>query len=184
MKHTFFFLPALLLCIGFLRAQIYTGKTTEITFFSSAPLENITAVNKVARPLVNTKTGDVQIKVPVRGFIFEKPLMQEHFNENYMETDKFPDATFKGKLEENIDWAKDGTYKVSIKGTLTVHGVEKERTLPAVVTIKDGIIQVECKFDIVLKDHSITVPELVFQKIAEKVEVTIKSTLQEYHKKQ
>lgn len=183
MKHFIFLLLLAFVPGSLLRAQIYTSKSTEITFFSTAPLENITAVNKVAKPLINTKTGDVQVKVPITGFIFEKPLMQEHFNENYMESEKFPDATFKGKLEENIDWTKDGTYKVNIKGKLTVHGVEKERTLPATITIKGGIATVESKFDIVLKDHNITVPELVFQKIAEKVEVTLKSTLQPYQKK-
>lgn len=164
-------------------AQIYTGKSTEITFFSVAPLENIKAVNKVSRPLVNTKSGDVQIKVPIAGFIFEKPLMQEHFNENYLESEKFPDASFKGKIQETMDWTKDGTYKVNIKGKLTVHGVEKERTLPATITIKGGEVSVESKFNITLKEHNISVPELVFQKVAETVEVSLRSTLQLYHKK-
>ena len=166
-----------------LSAQIYTGKSTEISFFSAAPLENITAINKVSKPLLNTKTGDVKIKIPVTGFIFEKPLMQEHFNENYMESDKFPDASFTGKIEEKIDFTKDGTHKVNIKGKLLIHGVEKERTLTATLTIKNGEIAVESKFTVNLKEHKITIPELVFQKIAETVDVTVKSTLIPYQKK-
>lgn len=183
MKRTHYLLTALFLIGNIAYAQIYSGKTTEITFFSTAPLENITAVNKVSRPLLNTKSGDVQIKVPITGFIFEKPLMQEHFNENYMESEKFPDATFKGKIQETVDYTKDGTHKVNIKGKLTVHGVEKERTLPATLVIKGSEITVESKFQITLKEHNITVPELVFQKIAETVDVTLKSTLQPYQKK-
>ncbi len=165
------------------QAQIYQSKATEVTFFSTAPLENITAVNKVVKPLLNTKTGDVNIKVPITGFIFEKALMQEHFNENYMESEKYPDAKFVGKIEETIDFSKDGTHKVNIKGKLTMHGVEKERTIQATLVIKGGEISIESKFKVTLKDHNITVPELVFQKIAETVDVTLKSTMVPFQKK-
>ena len=164
-------------------AQIYSGKTTEVSFFSTAPMENITAVNKASKTLLNTKTGVVQVKMNVIGFIFEKPLMQEHFNENYMESDKFPEAKFSGTIEEKIDYTKDGIHKLKLKGKLIIHGVEKERTLDVTLTIKNGEIQVDSKFNVVLKDHGIKVPELVFQKIAETVEVTLKSSMQPYQKK-
>jgi hypothetical protein len=157
--------------------QIYIGKATEVSFFSTAPLENITAINKSTRPILNTSTNDVMVKISIQGFTFAKPLMQEHFNENYMEIEKYPDATFKGKIVEKIDWTKDGTHNVTIMGKLMIHGVEKERTLNATMVIKGGEITVDSKFNVALKDHNITVPELVFQKIAETVEVKLHSVL-------
>ena len=109
---------SLLAFVGFSHlsiSQIYLAKSCEISFFSESPLENIEAVNKAAKPIMNTATGDIQIKIPIQGFVFEKPLMQEHFNENYMETDMegpkdangkktYPnkDAIFKGKINEPI----------------------------------------------------------------------------------
>ena len=176
------FLPAILLAPSCM-SYIYNIKSMSVTFFSKAPLEDITAINKVSKPILNTATGDVIVKVPIQGFIFEKALMQEHFNENYMESEKYPDASFKGKITEPIDWKKDGTYKLNIAGKLLVHGVEKDRTLPVVITIKGGEITVESKFTITLKDHNITIPELVFQKIAETVDVTLNATLVPYSPK-
>ena len=85
------------------KAQIYIAKSCEISFFSASPLENIEAINKNTKPIINTATGDVQMKIAITGFVFEKPLMQEHFNENYLESDKFPSAIFKGKINEKID---------------------------------------------------------------------------------
>ena len=110
-------------------AQIYIAKTCEISFFSSSPLENIEAINKAAKPLLNIATNDIQIKIAISAFVFAKPLMQEHFNENYMESDKFPNAIFKGKINEKLDWTKDGEYKVTVTGKLSIHGVEKDRTI-------------------------------------------------------
>jgi polyisoprenoid-binding protein YceI len=160
-------------------AQILMGKTTEISFFSTAPLEDITAINKTTKPVLNTATGDVLFKISIQGFSFEKALMQEHFNENYMESEKFPHAMFKGKINEKIDYKTNGTTKVTVTGKLTVHGVEKERTIEGTVTVKDGAVTIDCKFNIALKDHNIAVPELMFQKIGEVVAVTIKTTLTE-----
>src|SRR6476620_6581138 len=117
-------------------AQIFIAKTCEISFFSASPLENIEAVNKACKPIINTATNDVQMKIVISAFQFEKPLMQEHFNENYMESEKFPNAIFKGKINETIDWKKDGEYKVTVTGKMTIHGVEKDKTIDGVVKIK------------------------------------------------
>ena len=160
-------------------AQIYMGKTCEISFFSAASLENITAVNKSTKPILNTATGDVLVKVSIPGFVFEKALMQEHFNENYMESEKYPQGMFKGKINEKVDYTKDGATKVTITGKLTIHGVEKDRTIDAVITVKKGVITVDTMFKVALKDHNITIPELLFQKIAESVEVKMHSDMTE-----
>ena len=165
-----------------LKAQIYMGKTCEISFFSKGPIEDIAAINKTARPILNTTSNEVAFKVTIKGFEFEKKLMEEHFNEKYMESDKYPYATFLGKINEPIDYKKDGTYKVTVTGKLTMHGVEKERTIEGTATVKGGEISFETKFNVALKDHNIEVPTLVAQNIAEVVEVTIKTTLVEFKK--
>jgi polyisoprenoid-binding protein YceI len=166
-----------------IKAQIYMAKTCEISFFSAAPLENIHAVNKNSKPVLNTATGDIQIKVPISGFKFEKALMEEHFNENYMETEKFPNAVFKGKIQEKIDWTKDGEYKVTVIGNLEMHGVTKERTLDGVITIKGGQVMIASNFIVRVADHDIKVPSMYTQNIAETVAVKINATLEPYQKK-
>src|ERR1700747_2166533 len=91
-------------------SQIYMAKNCEISFFSPTPIENITAINRTTKPMLNTATGDLQMKIAMTAFVFEKPLMQEHFNENYVESEKFPHAFFKGKINEKIDYTEDGKY--------------------------------------------------------------------------
>ncbi len=176
-----------LLIIGFVFttgafAQIYIAKTCEISFFSASPLENIQATNKAAKPLLNIATNDVQIKIPNTGFVFEKPLMQEHFNENYMETEKFPNTIFKGKINEKVDWTKDGEYKVTVTGTLSMHGVDKPITTDGLVTIKGGEITIATKFKIHIADYNIKVPSLYIQNIAEDVDVKLNAVMMPFKK--
>lgn len=163
-------------------SQIYMANNCDITFFSASPLEDIKAINKVAKPVINTATGAIQIKIPIVSFKFEKPLMEEHFNENYMETEKFPDAFFKGKINDTIDWKKDGEYKVTSTGTITVHGIAKERTLNGTIIVKGGAIRLGSKFNIHIADHGVKVPSLYVKNIAEDVEVTIDAILEPYKK--
>ncbi len=98
--------------------------------------------------------------------------MQEHFNENYMESEKFPHATFKGKMNETVDFSKPGTSIVTATGVLNIHGVNQKRTLNGVLTVSDAGILLETKFDVLLADHKISIPRLVFNKIAEQIEVS------------
>jgi polyisoprenoid-binding protein YceI len=168
-----------------IQAQVYVSKTSMVHFFSATALENIEAKTGAAASAFNTQTGDVSIKIPVKSFKFSSNLMEEHFNENYMETEKFPNADFKGKIVDlkAIDFTKDGEYTVGIAGDLTVHGVKKPRTITAIFTIKDKQITGTSKFDIVLDDHKVERPKLVIEKIAEKVAVDVKFEYIPYVKK-
>ena len=165
-----------------LSAQIYMAKTCEISFFSASPLENIEAVNKASKPLINIATNDVQIKMVISAFVFEKPLMQEHFNENYMDSEKIPNAFFKGKINEAVDWTKDGEYKVTVTGKLTIHGIDKDRTIDGVVTVKGTTIMINSKFNVHIADHGVKVPSLYIQNIAEDVEVKVNAILEPFKK--
>lgn len=163
-------------------AQIYIAKKCEISFFSHSPIMDIKAVNKAAKPLINTSTGDVQIKITMTAFEFEKPLMQEHFNEEYVESEKYPNAIFKGKINEKVDFTKDGDTKVTVTGKFNIHGVEKERTIDGIVSIEGGEIIISTKFNIHVADYNIKVPSLYVTTIAEDVEVKLNATLEPFKK--
>ena len=176
----------LLLCAGntlYGYSQLYTGKSYEVSFFSDGPIEDISAVSKSAQAMMNTAKNTIALKVTIKGFHFEKQLMEEHFNEKYMESDKYPYAEFSGTIKDSVDYKKDGVYKVTVLGKLKMHGVEKERTIPGTITVKGGVITVDAKFDVALKDHNIEIPTLVAQNIAEVVAVTVKLTLTEFKSK-
>lgn len=164
-------------------AQIFIGKTCEVKIFSDGPIEDIDAINKTSKPILNTANNEIAVKITIKGFDFDKELMEEHFNEKYMESDKIPYATFAGKINEKIDFTKNGTYKVTVTGKLKIHDVEKERTLEGTITVKGGEIHIETKFIVLLKDHNVQIPSLVSQNISEVIEVTLKSILVEYVKK-
>lgn len=167
----------------FLKAQIFIGKTCEVKIFSDGPIEDIDAINKTSKPILNIANNEIAVKITIKGFDFDKELMEEHFNEKYMESDKIPYATFAGKINEKVDLTKDGTYKVTVTGKLKIHDVERERTLDGTITVKGGEIHIETKFIVLLKDHNVEIPSLVSQNISEAIEVTLKSVLVEYVKK-
>lgn len=165
------------------RAQnLFIAQTTEVQFFSATPIEDIQASNKKVSSLLNTSTGDVVVKMNMRDFHFPNNLMEEHFNENYMETEKYPTAIFKGKIKEAINYTKDGTYAVSTQGVLTMHGVAKERLLQGTLKISGNQILLTCNFDVPLADHKIDVPKIVIAKIAEVIAVKASYSFIPYQK--
>lgn len=166
-------------------AQLYKGKqdVSTISFYSKAPLEDIEATNKKATVVLKTSTNEIQFGVPMISFKFRKPLMEEHFNENYVESDKYPTSIFKGKINETIDYTKDGEHKVSAKGTLNLHGVTKDVEATGTLTIKGNEIFITSTFKIKVADYNIKVPSLYVQNIAEAVDVTINVVLEPYVKK-
>ncbi len=160
-------------------AQKLMTRTGKVTFFSSTPVENIEAFNNDVSSVIDTKSGDMAFIVPIKSFKFEKALMQEHFNENYMESDKFPKADFKGKITNlsDVNFTKDGTYDVKSAGKLTIHGVTKDVLIPGTVTVKNGAATATSKFKIKLADYGIKVPAMVTSKIAEDIDITVNSIL-------
>lgn len=166
-------------------AQLYKGKAdaSTVSFFSKSPLEDIEAVNKKVTVVIKTTTNDIQFGVPMIGFKFPKPLMEEHFNENYVESTKYPTSIFKGKINETIDYTKDGEHKVTVKGTLELHGITKEIEVQGVLTVKGSEIIISANFKIKVADYNIKVPSLYVQNIAEIVDVKVNAVLEPFTKK-
>ncbi|MFN0050197.1 MAG: YceI family protein [Cytophagales bacterium] len=164
--------------------DIYKVKSGKISFFAGTPVEDIDAVNAKITGFFNVRTGDVIISMSNKDFIFKRSLMQEHFNENYMESEKYPKSDFKGKIVgiENYNLSVAGTYQVKVDGNLNVHGVMKPRKFDATIAVNEAGIEVDCKFDIALADHKIEIPKIVFQKIAEHVKTTLNLTYEPYKK--
>ena len=156
---------------------IFLGTNDSVSFYSETPIEDIDAKSSQAVGAVNQSTKDVFFKVPMKTFVFKKALMQEHFNENYVESDKFPYATFKGKITDNVDLTQDGTYTVSVSGDFTVHGVTKPRTIPGTIIVKGNSMELKTAFDVKLADHDITIPTIVAKQIAEVISVKVHGML-------
>lgn len=152
-------------------AQLFTTQTGEISFFSKTPMEDIDAVNKQVGSIINSATNEVAVQMRVTNFTFPNKLMQEHFNENYLETDKYPNATFKGKIKESIDLKVAGTYAVTAAGTATIHGVSRPVELKGTLISTGKTVVLTCLFDIHLDEYKIDIPKIVFKKIAEVIKV-------------
>lgn len=154
--------------------DIYKIVSGNISFFSETPMENIDAVNNKIKGLINAKSNDVAFVTTIIGFKFKKPLMEEHFNENYMESDTYKTAVFKGKIEGDVDYKKEGVYPVKAKGKLNIHGVEKDREIEGKITVtKEGGVKLTSDFNVKVADHDIEVPKLVVKNIAEIVQVKV-----------
>jgi polyisoprenoid-binding protein YceI len=169
MKYLFIFFACALstkaLC------QKHTIEKSTITFFSDAAIEDIKADNKKASGILNASNGEIVFSIPINEFQFEKSLMQEHFNEKYMESDKFPKATFQGKIS-GFDANATGPQQARANGKLTIHGITNEVEIPGTIEKKDNTLTLKTKFMVKLVDYKITIPQLLWQNIAEQVEVT------------
>lgn len=183
MKKTLLFS---LLLMGALAAhsQKYLTKTGYISFFSSTPIEDITAENNQVVSILNTENGEVVFQALMKSFQFEKALMQEHFNEKYVHSDKFPKSTFKGKIVnvEEIQFTEAGTYDITVKGEMNIHGVSKEIETKGKLIVKEGEIYAEASFPLTVADWEIKVPSVVRDNIAESVETTVKMTYKPFGK--
>lgn len=147
-------------------------------FTSEAPLELIKAQSNKTIGVIECATKNVAFSIEVDSFDgFNSGLQKEHFKENYLETNKYPRATFKGKIIEDIDFSKNGSATVRAKGIFSIHGTEKEKIVKVKITIKDKEISVEAGFEVPLEDHNINIPRVVNQKIASVILVEVKATL-------
>jgi hypothetical protein len=171
-----FLLVVSILGFGSLTAQnLYMTRSGQISFFSKTPMENIEAVNNEVTSMLNPATGEMVFAVLIKGFRFERALMEEHFNENYMESDKMPKAAFQGKINNltAVDFKKDGSYAVTVSGELTIHGVKQQISAPGIVLVSKDKISVTSSFSVKPPDYKITIPSLVAEKIADTIEVKV-----------
>jgi len=159
--------------------RVYT-KNGQITFFSKAPMESIEAKNQNVTCVLDTKSGQVQFVVLMKGFEFRKALMQEHFNENYVESNKFPKGEFKGQVLNNgdINYSREGTYTAKVKGMLSIHGETKEVETSGTITVKEGKVSVNAAFGILLSEYKIAIPALVKDKVSNNVTITVNCSLE------
>lgn len=156
-------------------AQKYYTKNGNISFFSKTSVEDIKADNNQVMSVLNTQNGELQFSVLIKSFHFEKALMEEHFNENYLESAKYPKSTFKGTIADiaKVNFAADGTYPVSVSGDLTMHGVTKKVTTAGKIIVKAGKITGNAVFSVALADYKIEVPKLVENNISKTIQVTV-----------
>lgn len=173
---------ALLFVAGAAFGQKFYTKTGKVNFDVTAPSspERVEAVSHTATCVIDTKTGVMPFSILMRGFNFERALMEEHFNENYMESDKYPKAEFRGVITNNADvnYAKEGAYPVTVKGNLTLHGETKEVVTTGQLLIKGGKILATADFNVVLADYKISIPSLVADKVAKTAKVTVSCLLE------
>jgi hypothetical protein len=157
----------------------YFTKSGHINFISNAPLEDIEGKNKSAIAVLDSKTGALQFSVIIMGFEFQKALMQEHFNENYMESSKYPKADFKGMVTNNstVDYTKPGSYKVNVKGKLSIHGVTRDVITTGLIEVGVNGLHATSSFSVTLADYKISIPSVVKDKISKMVKVVVDTQL-------
>jgi polyisoprenoid-binding protein YceI len=158
-----------------MQAQKFTSEKSAVSFFSHASIEDIAAKTDKSNSIFNISTGEIVFSIPIKDFEFEKALMKEHFNEKYMETEKYPKSTFQGKIT-NFQQTASGEQEARAVGKLTIHGVTKNVELPGKIEVAEGRVVMKSKFVIKLADYKIKIPTLLWKNIAEQVEVTIEFT--------
>ena len=162
--------------------QKYFTKNGKINFDATATSspEKIEGINRSVTCVVDTKTGNMQFAVLMKGFEFERALMEEHFNENYVESDKFPKAEFKGAIagNEKVNYDKEGTYTVKVKGKLTMHGETKDVETDAKLIIQGGKINATAEFIVPLADYKVSIPGLVADKVSKTAKISVACALE------
>ena len=170
-------IAALAIAISSFGQDKYKLENATVDFFSDAPLEDIQAINKTTVGIVDTKTDNFTFRIKIKDFVFDSGLMQGHFNENYMESEKFPHGTFKGEIKGDYSLKKDGIYSVVAFGEMNIHGVVKKVEIPVNIIVKKSKVSFKSEFKLALEDYGIEIPTVVFQKIAEIIDVKIESEL-------
>jgi YceI-like domain len=175
MRIVFAFILLTILSATSLAQTRYFTKTGKITFYSKSPMENIEAVNNKVVSVWDVASGQIEFNVLMKGFEFEKALMQEHFNENYVESDKYPKAVFKGIIENSnaLDLTADHSVSVKVNGNLTIHGETRPVNTTALITVKNKAISAATSFVIILADYKISIPSLVADKINKKITINV-----------
>lgn len=179
-KQLSFLIGGLFILLSVSAQDRYFTKTGKITFVSKAPLEDIESQNKTVTAVLDAKSGALQLSVQMKSFEFEKALMQQHFNENYLETDTYPKAEFKGVVtnNESVNYNQNGTYPVKVKGRLTLHNVTKELEIPGTIKVENGKLEALSTFAIQLSDYKIAIPSAVKNKVANAITITVDTKLE------
>ncbi len=182
-KVAFFTLLSVLFAFN-VNAQKYVTKNGLIRFSGETSLEKIEGSNRQVNAALDANSGDFVFRILMKSFVFQKALMQEHFNENYVESDTYPSATFLGKVSniKDINTNKEGTYPAEVEGKLTIHGVTKTVKVKGEFEIMAGRIQARAKFNVALADYNITVPAAVANNVAKSMEVTVELVLDKFSK--
>lgn len=152
-------------------AQKWKSSKSHIRFFSGAVLEDIEAINEKSSSAMDLSKGAIVFSIPIKNFEFDKSLMKEHFNENYLESDKYPKCTFSGKIDKTA--FEEGENKVIVSGEMNLHGVKRDIEVEGTMFKKGGWMKGRATFMIKLEDYKIKIPRAVFQNIAEEIEVTV-----------
>ncbi|MBK8451299.1 MAG: YceI family protein [Saprospiraceae bacterium] len=157
-------------------SQKYFSKNAIVRFHSESKVEKIEALNTTASTVFDKSTGKVEFAALNNAFVFEKALMQEHFNENYMESTKYPKTIFKGKVldADKLDLTKPGVSKVTVEGDMTMHGVTKPVTAMGQITVDAKGVHVESKFKVKCSDFNIEIPSVVKNSISNDIDVSVK----------
>lgn len=170
-----FFLSCYLVCLPLAGQElIFIGENGQVKFTSNAPLEVIVANSNELKGAVDIEKKTFAFSIKMNTFEgFNTPLQREHFNENYLETNKFPTASFTGKIIEDINLSVSGQYTIRAKGKFTIHGISQERIIKSTVKTDGDKISIKSEFSVLLAEHDIAIPKIVYQKIAEEIEVLI-----------
>lgn len=176
MRRIIFLVSMTLIALVGLSQPVYMTRSGQVSFFSATPMENIEAINNEVSSMLNAETGEIVFAILIKSFHFEKALMEEHFNENYMESDRLPKSTFQGRITNltSIDFKKEGSYPVTVEGDLTIHGVKQHITSSGTVTVGSGKISINASFPVKLADYKVERPSLVADKIAESIDVKVR----------
>ncbi|MFM7016563.1 MAG: YceI family protein [Bacteroidota bacterium] len=158
----------------------YLTRNAKVVFdaTTSTSPEKIEGVNNQGISVFVAQSGQYEFSIQMQAFEFEKALMKDHFNENYVETSKFPKAVFKGSIQDvaKVNFAKDGKYPVVVKGTMDLHGVKKEVTADGSLTVSGGKITAASTFKLLLSDYKVEIPKLVGDKVAKQATITVNAT--------
>lgn len=153
---------------------LYQSSEGTVSFISEAPLEIISASSNSLKGVVDPTKGTFAFQLETKTLTgFNSPLQQEHFYENYIESEKFPIASFQGKIIEQVDFDIPGRKQIRAKGILDIHGKKMERIIKCTLELQNNTFTARSSFKVNLEDHNISIPKLVYQKIAEDVTVTV-----------
>src|ERR1700722_8065725 len=172
------FVLSVIICLTLIRpgsafSQLYSTRAGLIGFYSKTALEDIVGENNQVYAIIDAGKKNLAFAALLKGFVFPKELMQEHFNENYVESDKYPKATFTGVYTGDVQVGKDGVYKVMVKGNLTLHNTTKAIEAPATIEVKNGHLLGQAEFKVKPEDFNINIPSLVRDKIDKEMNVKV-----------